>query len=151
MAVINNRLAKWHVLCLTYIKRTYIKKFILICLVLVIATPFFANAQTDSLANIIYGTGNPVAAVTTQKTEDGKVLVKWAVENASLINYVVVERSADGVNYTAVSKKMAANNHINSLEDVSTGTAVYRVAFVKKDGTKFYGQVDKMAFASTAP
>ncbi|TAH02469.1 MAG: hypothetical protein EAZ16_09655 [Sphingobacteriales bacterium] len=149
--MINNLLAKWHVLCLITTKRTIMKKHLLICLILVIAIPFFASAQTDSQANIIYGAGNPVAAVTTQKIENGKVLVKWAVENAGLISYVTVERSEDGVHYTAISKKLSANNNINAFVDGAVGTAFYRIAFVKKDGITFYGQVNDGLFTIPAP
>jgi hypothetical protein len=147
----NNPLAKWHVLCLTYTKRTYMKKLLFICQVLIVMVSTAAHAQSGSPDNIVYGSGNPVSAVTTHIASNGNTVVKWAVENAGLINYLVVERSVDGVHYTAVSKKLAPNNHINAIEDSTVGAGVYRVAFIKKDGTTFYGQVNKHAFTAPMP
>ncbi len=80
-----------------------------------------------------------------------KVLLQWTTENELNADRYLVERSADGIRYSAIGSVMAFNNNQNnsySLLDLQplTGLNFYRLKMFDKNGSFRYSPVRKINF-----
>jgi hypothetical protein len=81
---------------------------------------------------------------------NSKVVVEWKVENEINVEKYIVERSANGGDFTAVNSiaVLKLNNAYNSYSWVDnvaiTGTSFYRIRSVDRDGAKKYSVILKV-------
>jgi Secretion system C-terminal sorting domain len=80
-----------------------------------------------------------------------KVLLQWTTENELNADKYIVERSADGINYTGIGFEFAFNNNSKnnySLTDLQplAGLNYYRLKMLDKDGAFHYSPVRKINF-----
>lgn len=85
----------------------------------------------------------------------GSVLVNWKVENESNIKEYVVERSADGIHFTAVgktdSKHQTAALYQWLDEKPGTGYVYYRIRSVSADGEAMLSKIAKVQVPFVQP
>jgi hypothetical protein len=98
----------------------------------------------------------PISLVSFEATKQaGKVLLQWVTSNEINAGLYVVERSADGINYSAIGTVTAYNSTgINnySLTDGQPlpGLNFYRLKMTDQGGAFKYSPVRKINFNSTA-
>ncbi|MEO6541430.1 MAG: T9SS type A sorting domain-containing protein, partial [Ferruginibacter sp.] len=94
----------------------------------------------------------PVSLVSFEAIrQTSKVLLQWITEHELNAGTYIVERSADGINYTAIGSKPAFNNNQRnnySLTDMQPlpGLNLYRLKMIDKDGSFRYSPIRKINF-----
>ena len=86
--------------------------------------------------------------------QNKKVLLQWTTENELNADTYLVERSADGINYTGIGLVTAFNNNQKnnySLTDLQPlpGLNFYRLKMLDKDATFRYSPIRKINFNNT--
>lgn len=85
--------------------------------------------------------------------EDKYVAVKWDVQNEININNYLIERSVDGLNFSAIGTTVAKGLNSYHYDDVNpvNGDLYYRVIGMELNGYKCFSKIVKVVFGATAP
>ena len=121
-------------------------------------TSFFVIASTNKVDNPLSGAAPlPVELITFSATRQGSaVQVAWATASEKNSAYFVVERSANGRTFDALTRVEAqgtstARVNYGTLDQAPLGsTSYYRLRQVDKDGTTAYSNVATVRFEGKA-
>ena len=91
----------------------------------------------------------PLRFVSISSNEiNGTVAVKWQVVGESDVSYYEVERSIDGINFTAIDTTKAKGITSYEIEDnhfpIDVNTLYYRIKSVGQNGAINYSQISKL-------
>jgi len=84
----------------------------------------------------------PISIVSfSGKEQNCKASLQWKISNVSDINQLVLEKSGDGINYTASAFVSPNNSTEYSLQlPIKEHTAYYRLKIIDKEGKYVYGK-----------
>jgi hypothetical protein len=75
------------------------------------------------------------------------VLLKWDNKNETLVNYYIIEKSFDGVNFITIGNVTASNStgyYYYSDSKPGNGNNLYRIRSVNKSGSVSYSNIIKI-------
>jgi hypothetical protein len=95
------------------------------------------SAQTTTVSN-----KNITITNFTVYAKDAKIIIDWATDAATATNYWEVQRSADGIQFSAIALVLGADprqegdryQYMEKLKDTKNTTAYYRLRHVAADG-----------------
>ncbi|MCO6496546.1 MAG: M36 family metallopeptidase [Chitinophagaceae bacterium] len=113
-------------------------------------------SMSDTITAITSATIPVIWSDFTVQKDGNRALLKWETQQESNTDKYVVERSADGVNFSAIGSKPAAGNSSTSRsysfydESPMNGNNIYRIQLLDKDGKLSYSKALSLYFNEAA-
>jgi len=121
---------------------------------------YYAEYQVSHFSEFWINSGGPgqshalpmVMGLFTATKNQHTALLQWSTLQESNSDHFVIERSTDGINYTAIGTLPAAGNSTTTNkyqftdEQIATGISYYRIRLVDKDDKSMYSPVRKISY-----
>ena len=132
-----------------------VEAIVFILLALTVSSGF--AQQSDNSQMLLASNTTTVSNIANYSTvyNSGKVFLNWTAKNEPADCIYIIERSADGKDYTSIGVKEGIGTPIELFyswmdETPPDGFAYYRVKKIAKDGTQFYSAANPVINMSSS-